>query len=259
MAAPDKNQVRQRFSRSLRSYREAAIVQREMAEALPDLIAAATLRHDFPRIFEIGCGSGLLSELLAARFDYRQLILNDLAPDCRSTAERLPRAEFIPGDIEELELPPALDLIAANAVFQWLRDPAALLPRLAGKLNPDGLLALAVFGPGTCREIAELTGSSLAYRSAAAWRELLNAAGLEVIAGREEEIVLAFDDPEAVLRHLKLTGASANTASPNWTRRRLAAFLKDYRAAFGVPAGVTLTYHPILLLARLPRPPAGLE
>jgi malonyl-CoA O-methyltransferase len=245
--APDKKKIEQRFGRSVGTYDDAAIVQREMAEMLLDGITAGTARRDFSRILEIGSGSGLLSKKIAVRFDCRKLYLNDLVPACEALTAAVPKSEFLGGDIEELELPGELDLVIANAVFQWLRNPEQLIRRAAAALNAGGVFAFSVFGPENCREIGELTGGAarLTYGSAEDWKKRLEPS-FDLFAAHEEEYQLIFDSPEAALAHLKQTGVTANSAKLRWTKGKLAAFCRNYRERFSRDGGVTLTYHPIL-------------
>lgn len=245
-----KEIVRQRFLRSAATYNQAALVQRDMAAALMEQLLLTSLRRDFGRILEIGCGQGLLTAELAQRLEWRELILNDLVPECAALAEALPRAEFLGGDIEQLELPPKLDLIVGNAVLQWVREPERLLAALAAAGNPGCLLAFSVFGPENFRELRELSGSGLAYPPVSCWPALL-ANDFELLGMHEEVVTLTFDSPEAVLLHLKATGVTATGAGEKWTRGKLRDFAAAYRSRFAGPEGegVTLTYHPLLLVA----------
>ena len=72
---------------------------------------------------------------------------------------------FRAGDIERIELPTAaFDLVASNAVFHWLDDPAGLFERLAVALREGGLLAFTTFGPDNLCEVAAVGGRGLSYR-----------------------------------------------------------------------------------------------
>ena len=67
-----------RFARAIATYEAQATVQREAAERLAELMG----RHFHvlgPRILEVGCGTGLLTRRLLARFAPAELVANDLA------------------------------------------------------------------------------------------------------------------------------------------------------------------------------------
>ena len=170
----DKNAVRKRFGRSLATYNGAAAVQREMAGTLLDLFTSATLERQFAEITELGCGAGILTDLIPERFDYARLTLIDLVPECAQFHEHRSNAHFLAGDIEEIDLPES-GLFLSNAVFQWAADPGRLFGRIAEKLNRGGYLAFTTFGPETLREVSALTGGGLAYRTAKELNVLLEA------------------------------------------------------------------------------------
>ena len=245
----DKNAVRKRFGRSLATYNGAAEVQREMAGTLLDLFTSATLERQFAEITELGCGAGILTDLIPERFDYARLTLIDLVPECAQFHEYRPNAHFLAGDIEEIDLPES-GLFLSNAVFQWAADPGRLFGRIAEKLNRGGYLAFTTFGPETLREVSALTGGGLAYRTAKELNVLLEANGFDVLAAREELLTPEFDSPLDVLKSLKATGVTAVSPAEPWSRRRLAAFSEAYTGNFRLPNGkVPLTYHPIARVA----------
>lgn len=243
----DKELIRRRFARSILSYADQAVVQRRMAEMLTDLITLQDLRCEFSRVLEIGCGSGIMTAELLRRFGCQELFLNDLVSECEEIAPQ--GAEFLTGDIEGLPLPEHLDLVASNAVFQWLREPGQLFARLHEAMEPGALLAFSTFGPENCREVALAGDSGLVYRDAAAWGALVEE-HFELCALHEELHALLFDDPAAVLRHLRETGVTAPGGGERWTRGKLAAFFAAYCEQFSEDDKVSLTYHPILVLAR---------
>lgn len=245
----DKAAVRRRFGRSLATYRDAAQVQNAMAGMLLDLFTRATLERQFAEIVELGCGGGILTGLLTDRFDYARLTLIDLVPECAEFHRHRPAARFLAGDIETMELPEG-DLFLSNAVFQWTEEPGRLLARIAEKLSDGGFLGFTTFGPGTLREIADLTGRGLAYRTGKEWITLLDANGFDVLAAHEELLAPEFDSPLDVLKSLKATGVTAVAPASRWTRRKLAEFSAAYTGKFRLGNGkFPLTYHPIALVA----------
>jgi malonyl-CoA O-methyltransferase len=64
----DKAQVALRFAQAGQSYSEHAVVQKQIARQLFNLIQGYATKTQFERVFEIGCGSGNLSHLIAERF-----------------------------------------------------------------------------------------------------------------------------------------------------------------------------------------------
>jgi trans-aconitate methyltransferase len=155
--------------------------------------------------------------------------------------------------METAEFPNPQDLIASSAVLQWAADPRALLARMAGLLEPGGVLAFASFGPSNLREVAQMTGLSLRYWSPGELRAAL-AEHFVVLAGSEELRTLWFTSAREVLRHLKRTGVNALDSKP-WPAARVAEFCRGYETTFARNGRVPLTYHPVFMVAR--RRPGG--
>ncbi len=245
----DKNLVRRRFGKSAASYRDAAEVQRATACELLDRFTPATDEREFERILEIGAGAGLLTDLIEQRFDYRELVLLDLAPEWEAFHRKRPRTRFFAGDAETVELPGPFDLVLSNAVFQWVDDLENLFSRVAAALKPGGWLGFSTFGPENLREIAELTGRGLRYPDAAELAEKL-AVCFEPVARHEELRQLEFPTPLDALRHLKATGVTGTGGAARWTSGTLNRFEEGYRKFQLGNGSFPLTYHPILYIAR---------
>jgi trans-aconitate 2-methyltransferase len=110
---------------------------RDLLNAVP-LASAAT-------VVDIGCGPGNSTELLAARYPGASLTGLDSSSDMLVAArQRLPRANFIEADIAIWKPAVTVDLMFANAVFQWVPDHLAVVARLIGSLTPGGVIALQV-------------------------------------------------------------------------------------------------------------------
>lgn len=107
-----------------------------------DLLAQVPLRQA-RRAIDLGCGPGNSTELLVARFPQAEVIGIDNSPEMlRQARKRLPTCDFIEADLATWTPSDAVDLLFANAVFQWVPDHPAVLRRLLQALPPGGVLAL---------------------------------------------------------------------------------------------------------------------
>lgn len=157
--------------------------------------------------------------------------------------------QFVPGDAEAIDFPGETDLITSCSTLQWFNDPGAFFTRCHQALVADGLLAFSTFGATNMHEIRQLTGHGLDYLSVEELQALLSP-GFDILHAEEEVISLPFPTPQAVLKHLKQTGVTG-TEKRIWTRSRLQSFCKEYTTRFSDAAGnVSLTYHPIYIIAR---------
>lgn len=232
-----------RFARAVATYEASAVVQRLAAERLAERLGGVC--HLLaPRILEIGCGTGLLSRRLMARFSPSELVLNDLCPDMGICFANVPRTLFLAGDGRALVWPGMFDVVASASAIQWFGDLGAFSRRCAAVLPKGGFLAVSCFGPATLQEVRALSGAGLDYPSFEQFGAVLGAdfEPLVVERGLEE---LYLESGAAVLRHLKATGVTATGAGEVWTRGRLAAFVEAYERRFAVAGGgVRVTYEP---------------
>ncbi|WP_342370842.1 malonyl-ACP O-methyltransferase BioC [Acinetobacter sp. D009] len=243
----NKNLVAQRFAKAGQTYSEHAIVQKQICQNLTGLVQQFCPRM-MSRVFEIGCGSGNLTRLLATSFQFEELILNDLYADVQQHFSHQENLKWLIGDVETLDFPQQLDMIVSGSALQWMQDLPHLLKRFNEALTERGWLCFSTFGSQNLMEIKELTGQGLSYWSVENWNSALIQAGFEILHLSESETQLYFDSPKAVLQHLKATGVTA-TAQHRWTKQTLQQFYQDYDR-FKCVEGYSLTYHPIYCIAR---------
>ena len=109
------------------------------------LIECATGVERIRRAFEIGCGEGHFTELLAPRCE------SLLAADISSTAlkrarcrcRKLPNVRFERWDLRSDDVPGQFDLVVATSVLEYLKSPRSLRrarAKIAQAVRPGGLL-----------------------------------------------------------------------------------------------------------------------
>lgn len=135
--------VARRFGARAAQYDEHALLQRQTASSLAAFVAANGGLPAQGLVAEIGCGTGLLSALLAPQAE--RYLATDIAPEmvarCREKLSALPNASYgvVDGEGALFAEPPAA--IVTNLAAQWFRDPVAGLAHLALQTP---LLAFAV-------------------------------------------------------------------------------------------------------------------
>lgn len=278
--------IQRQFQRSAAAYDAHAAIQRMMSERLEQTISQWKLSRQLEElsIFEVGCGTGALTERLAAQYPSAQLTALDLAPAMLSIAQQrilqtetaaaangsrpiTSRIGFVQADIEAwaAEAPSAAyDVVVSNACFQWLNDAPATLRHLRRMLRSGGLLVFSTFGPATFRELhqafdeayqsigAKPRRHGLSFRSAAEWSSLLHSAGFTGVQEQQFLHAELYRSPRAFLHEVKAMGASASEAKdgPAPGLRRLFTVMEQaYERTFRVSGGVQASYEFVWLQA----------
>ncbi len=145
-------------------------------------LARLALRGD-ETVLDAGCGSGRVTEELAALVPRGTVYAVDVAPSMAAHAqERLgARATVLCQDLAELSLPEQVDAIFSNATFHWIPDHPRLFARLFATLKPGGRLVAQCGGLGNIdafRVLAEEVAHAEPYaRYFATWSKPWNYAG----------------------------------------------------------------------------------
>lgn len=169
MSAPnplDTALLRQRFDRAVRSYADAAVVQREVGNRL--LERFDVMRIAPAHILDVGCGPGTHTAALAARFpdatvtgiDHAPAMVARAAPIATGLLARFkglgkrPRIRGLVADMAALPLPREhADVLWSNFALQWVNDLPALFAEWNRVLKVGGVIMFTAPGPDTLIEL----------------------------------------------------------------------------------------------------------
>lgn len=165
MNAIHRRQVVEAFSAAA-DYDRHARVQRIVARALAARIAALPL-PPAPRVLEIGCGTGFLTEALIEHGFATDGLITDISPEmvvrCRARVGEGGGRRFAVLDGEYGTPEGRFDLVCSSLAMQWFDDHASAFARMRDWLLPGG----------------QCIGTTLGAGSFAEWRRAHAAEGLE--------------------------------------------------------------------------------
>jgi trans-aconitate 2-methyltransferase len=116
--------------------------ENERTRAAIDLLAHVPLEAA-AHVVDVGCGPGNSTELLAARYPDADILgLDNSAAMLAAARERLPALSFEAADAAAWTPGPDVDLIFANAAYQWVPNHFEQLPKVLASLKPGAVLAV---------------------------------------------------------------------------------------------------------------------
>lgn len=260
----DKALIAQRFSKAWKTYEEYAVVQNQIADnlivMLQNYFAVSAKQNavsfgqngvlfqrngvSFQRVFEVGCGSGLLTRKMLANFDCKSYIANDIAD-----VVSLPlQVEFRKGDAESMDFPKDISILVSASCIQWFENIGAFFKKAHKALAKDGLMLVSSFGKDNLAEFAALGVQSLDYLSLDELLQMVSE-DFEVLDAQEQHIVQWFNSPSDILRSLKATGVNSLGKVP-WSKSRQIDFIDQYGRKFCTDGKFSLTYNPIYLMMK---------
>lgn len=238
----DKELVKQRFDSADTTYDDNAVAQRDISEALFNLVPADTLKGE---ILEIGAGTGQATARLRGS-NPASLTVWDL--HITPQVKAMPGVMSVETDAETAirELPPgSMSLIFSASTVQWFNSLPEFLRESARVLKPGGVMAISTFGPSTMREV---TGGESRFPAAETILKMIPPE-LEIIRFIEATRSIRFPSPLEVLRHIRSTGVNALDGSDG-ARQKAIRLMKCYPL---LPDGsAPLTYQPIFIILRKP-------
>lgn len=241
----NKSLIEHRFSNSVETYAEHAIVQKNVAEKLIVLIEKfAGSNHE--AVLEIGCGSGFLTRNMIHKFRIGTYYLNDISEKCMfRLLDELRHADSnifsLPGDAELIDFPKNLSMIVSSSTFQWFEDFESFIFKAYEFLSTNSYLIFSTYSSENFLEIRHLTGSGICYPDVNFI--LQSQKKFEILHSEKYSQILYFNQPCDVLKHIKQTGVNG-LFQTTWTPAMLRAFTNNYQQFFVPGKGYPLTYCP---------------
>ncbi len=223
------------FSKYAHMYDKHAQLQKLMADKLASFIPSNAPE----KILEIGCGTGMFSKYLLS-IKVKKIFLNDISSrmiECMETKLCLPPySQIMIGNAELLKFQ-MVDMVAANAVFQWFKDPGEFLKRLNSCIKPNGRLIFSTFGPRSLAELRKLGSleSPALLLSSNEWSQLIKEAGFTLDSFAKKTHKLFFTNTLALLKNLQQLGAAPTKMT---SQRELRQLIKNYDEAYFTNQGV---------------------
>lgn len=203
---PNKQLISERFGSAAHTYDTNTPVQSDMALMLANLWSEHITDIHPDNVIEIGCGTGKFTTEMLRYLTPRHLTLYDISP----INPNLPGIHLcLDGELAIRTIADdSIDTIASSATIQWFSSTPDFITQAHRTLHSGGQLVLGTFAPGHFAEINDLLPSPIHYLSTERWLGMLDGK-FRINTITEDSTTLHFDNPAALLKHLRDTGVNA--------------------------------------------------
>lgn len=201
-------------------------------------------------VLDVGCGSGLFAQFIAAR-GCRVTGLDASEALLAIARQRTPDAAFHEGDMQALPFPSeSFDIVTGMNSFQYAADPRHAIVEARRVAKPGAQIFAATWGlPEACEAARYLaafkpllpaqpagTGGPFALSDEGALRSLFLSAGLTPLAVKDVDVAWEFDNLDTALAAMLAAGPSVlaiQTSGLDRARRTLEQAIAPFRLSNG--------------------------
>ena len=218
---------------------------RELAPVFADF---SGIRPGFT-VVDVGCGSGILTEELAARLGPENVAAADPSPLVEACAARVPGADVRRGAAESLPWPDdSFDAALAQLVLHFLDDPVAGLVEMRRVTRPGGtvaactwnfseMLLLRTFWEAARSVVPAAPAETLEVASLEELGELGRRAGLEDVDQAPLDLSSQYESFDELWASFQLGVGPAGEFCASLDPETRAAVREEYRRRVGDPSG----------------------
>lgn len=241
----DNKHIKKQFEKSMQDYDQNATVQ--MLMAMKMVFELTKISKTFENVLELGSGTGVLTKQLARELNFKNYFANDLVEKSKNYVQKfIPQSTFYCGNALKIKPTKKADLIVSNAMFQWFPSLEKAIQTIKSNLKNEGILAFSTFSPNNFKEITDLTGLSLQYRTQEEIEKILKVEGFKILYSEQFSEELKFKTPLELLAHMKKTGVNS-LSEKTWTITKVKEFCDKYTKKY---PNAKLTYSPIIIIAQ---------
>lgn len=243
----DKDEIARRFGQSAVSYDSSAIAQRRAVDMLVEHLAPCI--KSGASVFEVGCGTGILTASVIRTFKPHIYIANDISGDMLAQL-RLSASDnmlsTLQGDAEAIEWPSQQNVVVSASAVQWFDSPLSFVGKSALSIADGGVVGLATYGPETFCELQQLGVSGLHYPRIDEWKDEIASNGLRLLSSEVETVKLHYKSALAMMQDLQRAGVTASEQKMSASQMR--NLLRNYDTHFMADGQVPLTYEIYVLV-----------
>ncbi len=256
--------VTARFSAAAPTYHKKADVQKTVAKKLLSLVSAP---WPVDHILEIGCGTGVLTELLMEHFPTVMIhamdVSRDMIAQARNRLSSNNHIRWFMSDLRTFDPPVSYPLIVSSSSMHWICPIQDGLRRMADLLELGGDVVVALMLHGTLGELRTTRLRVAPHKPPLGRLPLaeevlcgLEQTGLRVVTKWQETLRAHHLSAEAFLRTIHgqgLTGGAVSSSKCPLTRGELQRLMAKYEAEYSNDgSGVFASYEVLYVRAKKP-------
>lgn len=246
---PDSRAIAARFSAAAATYDSAAGIQRAAAARLIQMLANEAVPK---RLLEFGCGTGILTERLAALWPATPIDALDISAAMIGQARRHlsdnSRIRWLARDFMRFSPTTAYPMLVSSCSLHWMIPIAAVLKRCASLLAEGGHLCFAVMLAGTLNELHQTRRRVAPHKSPriqlprkSEIEAALRAAGFRVLSKKQEQQRIRYSSARALVRALHDQGVT-HPGHAVLQRRELHSLFAEYDRKFTEEGEIYASY-----------------
>jgi len=259
MLKPEQKSIATRFSAAAGTYNRHSRIQSEAAASLMKFIGDGVMAS---KILEIGCGTGILTKKLAARYPSAVICATDISEAMTAGARKhlgkYRRIQWLNGDFNAQKLPSGFDLAVSSSSLHWIYPLKNTFRKIHGLLRQEGTFAFSMMLKGTLAELhksrRKAAPSKEVARQLPTQKEvlhLLRLAGFRILRMRREICRPVLRSASSLLKALHeqgVTGGPFASGDKLLNRRELVSLVSYYNSHYKCRRGGVFATYKILFV-----------